>query len=102
MKIIEWLSDQIEDEIEDATKYAEHALMYKQDYPKLADTLLKISEEEMRHMAMLHNEVVDIIEDYRKKNGEPPQDMLSIYDYLHRKQIEKSSNTKILQSMYRN
>lgn len=101
MKIIEWLSEQIEEEINDGHKYAEKAMLCKKDYPKLADTLMKISEQEMQHMAMLHNEVVDIIEDYRKKNGEPPADMLAIYDYLHRKQIEKSANVKAMQTQYR-
>lgn len=101
MKIIEWLSEQIEEEIEDGRKYAQKALMCKQDNSKLADTLMKISEEEMKHMALLHNEIVDIIDDYRKKNGEPPKDMLAIYEYLHRKQIDKSAEVKAMQTAYR-
>ena len=101
MKIIEWLSDKIEEEIHDAECYAKKAMMLKDERPKLADTLMKISEEEMRHMALLHNEVVDIIEDYRRKEGEPPSDMLAIYEYLHKKQIEKSANVKAMQTQYR-
>ena len=101
MKIIEWLSDQIEEEINDGRKYAEKGIMCKQEHPKLADTLMKISEEEMKHMALLHNEVVDIIEEYRKKNGEPPADMMAIYEYLHKKQIDKSAEVKAMQNMYR-
>lgn len=101
MKIIEWLSDKIEDEIKDAECYAKKAMMLKEDNQKLADTLMKISEEEMRHMALLHNEVVDIIDAYRKKEGEPPTEMLAIYDYLHGKQIEKSANVKAMQTQYR-
>ena len=101
MKIIEWLSDRIEEEINDGKLYAEHAMMKKEEYPKLADTLMKISEEEMKHMALLHNEVVDLIEGYRKKNGEPPAEMLAIYEYLHKKQIDKSAEVKAMQTMYR-
>ena len=101
MKIIQWISDRIEDEIADASTYAEHALKFKDNMQKLADTLMKISEEEMRHMALLHNEVVDIINDYRKTNGEPPADMLAVYDYLHKRQIEKSAEVKAMQMMYR-
>ena len=101
MKIIEWLSEQIEDEIADASKYIETAMMCKEEHSKLADTLAKISEEEMRHMNLLHNEVVDIIEDYRKKNGEPPAEMMAVYNYLHKKQIDKSAEVKAMQSMYR-
>ena len=101
MKIIQWLSERIEEEICDAKTYAEKALMEKKDYPKLADTLIKISDQEMQHMALLHNEVVDIIEDYRKKNGEPPKDMMAVYEYLHKKQIDKSAEVKAMQTMYR-
>lgn len=101
MKIIEWLSERIEEEICDANDYIEEALLKKQEFPHLADTLAKISEEELKHMAMLHNEVVDIIDDYRKSTGDPPPEMMAVYDYLHRKQIEKTANVKAMQSQYR-
>ena len=101
MKIIEWLSDKIEEEVKDAKCYGEKAMMLKEDMPKLADTLMKLSEEELKHMAMLHNEVVDIIEEYRKKNGEPPADMMAIYEYLHKKQINKTAEVKAMQTLYR-
>ena len=101
MKIIEWLSERIDDEIEDAKVYAEHALLNKQEFPHLSDVLIKISEEELKHMALLHNEVVDIIENYRKTNGDPPPEMLAVYEYLHKKQIEKTANVKAMQSQYR-
>lgn len=101
MKIIEWLSEQIEDEIEDGGKYVKKALMVKQERPRLADTLLKISEEELKHMALLHNEVVDIIEEYRRTTGDPPPEMIAVYEYLHKKQIEKTANVKAMQAQYR-
>ena len=101
MKIIEWLSERIEEEISDARTYIEKSMMVKQEHPKLADTLAKISDEEMRHMNLLHNEVVEIIEDYRKKNGEPPKEMMAVYEYLHKKQIDKSAEVKAMQTMYK-
>lgn len=101
MKIIEKLSSMIEDEIADARKYAKCALSYKEDMQNLADTFMKLSEEEMKHMALLHNEVVDIIEEYRKNEGEPPAEMLAVYEYLHNKQIDKSAEVKAMQSMYK-
>lgn len=101
MKIIEWLSERIDEEIKDGECYAKHAVLYKKDYPRLAETLIKISEEELKHMALLHNEVVDIIEEYRRTNGDPPSDMLAIYEYLHKKQIEKTANVKAMQSQFR-
>lgn len=101
MKVIEWASERIEEEICDAKTYIEHASLYKQDYPKFADVLVRISNEEMNHMILLHNEVVDIIADYRKTKGEPPAEMLAVYNYLHKKQIDKSAEVKAMQTMYK-
>ena len=101
MKIIQQLSDKIEDEICDAKEYCVKAIEVKTDMQKLAETLIKISEEEMKHMTLLHNEVVDIITTYRKEHGEPPADMLAVYEYLHKKQIDKSAEVKAMQTMYR-
>ena len=51
-------------------------------------------------MQMLHGQVVKIIDAYRKTNGEPPEKMLAIYDYLHEKAIDETKEVKILQQMY--
>ena len=101
MKIIQTLSDNIFDEISDAKKYAEAALMNKSDHQKLADLYYLLSTEEMGHMSRLHDAVAGIIEEYRRTSGEPPADMLAVYDYLHRKQIEAAAEVKTLQSMYK-
>ena len=101
MKIIQELCDMIDDEICDAKKYITCAMKQKEKYPHLADTFSKLSEEEMKHMNMLHAEVVLIIETYRKEKGEPPESMLAVYDYLHSKSIDKAAEVKALQAMYK-
>ena len=52
-------------------------------------------------MTMLHTEVTKLIEKYRQEKGEPPEGMKALYDYLHRKQIDKAAEVKTLQGMYR-
>lgn len=59
-----------------------------------------LSAEEMKHMQMLHNQVVKLIENYRKEKGEPPTSMLAVYDYLHEKFIEEAKEVKMMQQMY--
>lgn len=100
MKLIQDLSDRIEEENNDAEFYAEWALEVMDMYPQLANTLFKISLEETRHMNALHDEVVKIINQYRADHGDPPADMLAIYEYLHKKHIAAAGETKALQIMF--
>jgi len=101
MKIIEKLSEYIDEEISDAMKYAKCALNYKDENPALADMFIRLSEEEMKHMMILHDQVVTIINEYKRKNGEPPEAMKSVYDILHRRHIDKAAEAKAAISMYK-
>ena len=98
MKIIEKLSNMIEEEIHDAEKYIRCALAYMHD---VAEMFYKLSTEEMVHMNMLHTQVVSLIENYRKSEGEPPKEMQMLYDILHRRHIDNAATVKAMISMYK-
>ena len=100
MKIIKCLSEYIHDEIHDAEKYIKKALEVREEYPEVAELLNMLSNEEMRHMQMLHAQVAKLIENYRKTVGEPPVPMLAVYDYLHEKAINEAKEVKVMQQMY--
>lgn len=101
MKAIKELSAMIEEELEGAEHYVKTAMLYKIDMPGLADVMYEISTQEMRHVNLLHEEVVKLIKWHRENHGEPPAPMQAVYDWLHERQIEKSKEIKLLQNQYR-
>lgn len=101
MKIIKCLSELIDEELSDSQKYIDLAMKWKQDEPDTADLFYELSIEEMGHMEKLHQEVTELIEEYRKEHGEPPRDMMVLYEYLHEKHIGHATEIKVKQGMFK-
>ena len=101
MKIIEKLSDKIAKEIDCAEEYAKCALNYKEERPQLAEVFYRIANEKIAHMGLLHGQVVAIIDEYRKKEGESPEVMKTLYEILHRKHIEHAAAVKGMLALYK-
>ena len=101
MKIIEELTDMIDEELGDAEKYAKCALEKKDKYPMLAQTFYTLSNEELKHANMLHDETVRIINDFKAKGETVPEGMQAVYDYLHRKKIDRASRIKIMLDQFK-
>ena len=101
MKDIEKLADYIGEEIADAKKYAIDALEYKEKRPELAKGFYNKSLQEMEHATGFHNDVVAMINEYRKTNGDPPAPMQAIYDREHKKHIAAAAEVKVLQNMFK-
>ena len=101
MKLIKKLEELIDDEICDVKKYAKMAAEVKSEYPALAQVLYTISTQEDTHQAAIHGEVVKIIEDYRKKHGEPPATMMAVYDFLHKRHIDNLADARRYQDVYK-
>lgn len=101
MKIIKKLCEMIGEEISDADKYITCALKYKDERRGLADVFAQLSGEEMKHMQMLHEQVTTIINEYRKTRGEPPAEMMAVYEYLHEQHMEQAARVRAAQALYR-
>ena len=101
MKIIKCLSEKIEDELNDAQEYIDLAMRWKQDEPDTAKVFYELSVEEMGHVDKLHKEVADLIADYRSEHGDPPKEMMTLYDYLHEKHIGRATQIRVKQGMFK-
>lgn len=101
MEIIKELYEHIDEEIHDMKCYAKMACLYKDKYPQLAETLAKISAQEETHATALHDVVVELINEYKKDGHSVPVDMESIYEYLHKKEIEKLNEAKMYLQMFK-
>ena len=101
MKIIKCLAEQIEDELEDADKYIELAMKWKTEDQQAADLFSELSTEEMGHVDKLHRLVAEKITQFRTERGEPPADMMAVYNYVHEKHIKKATNIRVKQNMYK-
>ena len=101
MKIIKCLSEKIEEELHDADEYIDLAMRWKTEQPDAAEVFYQLSTEEMGHVEKLHKVVADLITDFRAKQGEPPKDMMTLYNYLHEKHIGTATQIKVKQGMYK-
>lgn len=101
MKEIKTLMEHIEDELRDAETYAKLALEYKESDMETANVFFRLSGEEMNHMDMLHKRVTACIERHKQAKGAPPAEMMAVYDYLHKKNVEWAEKVGRLQGMYR-
>lgn len=87
--------------LRDANTYAELAMEYREADLETAELFYKLSGEEVGHMEALHRAAVRLIEKYRREKGEPPADMMAVYEYLHKRAVRKGEEVGILQAMFK-
>lgn len=100
MKIIKCIADKIQEELHDADAYIDLAISWKAEQPETAKVFYELSTEEMGHVDKLHADVARQISDYRQKTGEPPKEMLTLWNYLHEKHIAEAMAIKVKQGMF--
>lgn len=101
MEVIKHLVELMDGELHDAKSSAKDALIYKAEYPSLAQMLYDRSNDELRHFASIQNEAQKIMAEWRKKHGDHDSKMIALYDYLHEKHIERAAEVKNYQSQFR-
>lgn len=102
MKMIEKIVQQIEEELNGAEMYAKCAIKHKDEDMMMAKMYYDMSLDEMKHVNMLHEESVKLINDYKAKGNEIPEAMQSVYDFLHERHIEHAKDVRMYQNLYKN
>ena len=101
MKIIKELSQDIECALDHAEDCAKKAILYKSDYPTVAQRYYNTVDTYFEIIKNFHDEVTKLIADYRKTEGEPPAPMMAIYNYFHERYINKMAAVKTLQELFK-
>lgn len=101
MKIIEKLSDMMEEEMNDADKYIECAMKWKQDDMMLSKMYADLSADELKHAMMLHDNATRLITEFKQKGETVPPEMQAVYDYLHERHMEKYNSVKVKHAVYK-
>lgn len=94
MKIIVKVVDLIGEELCDAKRYIKLAEREASEHKSLSECFAKLAEAEMGHVELLHDEVEKLIQEVRARDGEPPAEMMAVYNYEHKKQIDKANKIK--------
>lgn len=101
MKEIKEISKDIECLLDKAEHFAKQAILFKPKYAAIAQRYANDSNELLDMMNGLHSDIVNIITNYRKEQGEPPAPMMAIYDYMHERFMEKAAAVKNLLDLYK-
>lgn len=90
MRFISKVVKQIEEELKDAEKYIHCA----NEYPEYASQYKRLANAEIEHFQILHDMVVEIINNYKMDKEEIPKEMKAIWDYEHVKFVEWATELK--------
>lgn len=100
MKILTDLIDKMEDTLEEIEFYATKAHHFKTEHKALADTYIKVASMHVNIYNMLHDRVVELIDEEKRKGVQPPPEMVAIWNYQHEKLVREFSEAKYLIESY--
>ena len=101
MKILQDLIKKANDTMEEVEWYAEKAHHLRATHKDLADTYAKIGEEHVEIYKMIHDKMVTLIEEERKRGNAPPPAMQAVWDYQHEKLVKEFAEAKFLLDEYK-
>lgn len=100
MKIISDIVKDMIEEVCDAKHRIERAMEFKPLYPSIARREYEIAEQELIHAEKDHKSVTELIEEYKKDKGDPPEYMMEFWREKHEKFMEKYAHVKYMIEMF--
>ena len=101
MKILKDLIEKANDTLEEIGWYAEKAHHLRAEHKALANTYIKIAEAHVEIYGMLHERMVELIEEKKKEGIAVPAPMQAIWDYEHEKLIKEFAEVKFMIEEYK-
>lgn len=77
------------------------ALEYKDVYPDFAKSHYNFSVDALNKIKEQHDNIVRIINEFKKEGKQVPEGMQAIYDYTHEEYIEYATIIKAKQEMFK-
>lgn len=87
MKKIKMLAEQIEEELNDAEKYAACAAKFADDDRELSSMYADLSRQELTHADKLHAAAVRYIRQAKDSGANVPESMQIVWDWEHEKMV---------------
>ena len=101
MKILKDLISKSYDTLEEVEWYAEKAHHIHTEHRALADVYIKIAEMHITIYNMLHEKMVMLIDEEKKKGVQVPAPMMAIWEYEHEKLVKEFAEAKYLIEEYK-
>ena len=94
MRVIKKIIEHLDNTLDEANEYYTDYVMYKDEYPKVSMTALEMAKVHLDLYSKWHQVIVSLINDYKVTSGEPPKEMMTIWNYEHEKLIEHYEDLK--------
>lgn len=94
MKAIQIIVNHMDDTLDEANEYYKDYIIYKDEHPMLASTALDMAKTHLELYSKWHIVVTNMINEYKKTKGEPPETMKSLWNYKHEKLMEDYDKLK--------
>ena len=101
MKILKDLIEKANDTLEEIEWYAEKAHHLRTEHKALANTYIKVAEAHVEIYGMLHERMVELIEEKKKEGHVAPASMMAIWDYEHEKMVKEFAEVKFMIDDYK-